>query len=125
MSEKSICPECGAKLYFGGDGRSRICETCGYKEAIQKDIPKPAELVRDLRYAAQFAQPKPEPTVFRTNVRVLLAQAKGAVQEGNREEAFFCLEKVLHADADDKQCAEAWLWLSQIYDAPAERRACL
>ena len=125
MSETNSCPECGAKLYFGGDGRSRICETCGYREAIHKEIPSPEELVRDLRYAAQFAQPGQEPGVFRTNVRVLLAQAKGAVQEGNREEAFFCLEKVLHADADDKQCAEAWLWLSQIYETPAERRACL
>lgn len=125
MAEMNVCPECGAKLYFGGDGRSRICETCGYKEAIHKDIPKPEELVRDLRYAAQFAQPGQEPSVFRSNVRLLLAQAKGAVNEGNREEAYFCLEKLLHADADDKQCAEAWLCLSQIYTAPEERRVCL
>jgi len=119
------CPECGAKLFFGGDGRSRVCEKCGYQEAIHKEIPKPEELVRDLRYAAQFTQPVQEPTVFRSNVRLLLAQAKGAVNEGNREEAYFCLEKVLHADADDKACAEAWLWLSQIYDALEDRRVCL
>ncbi|MBK8985605.1 MAG: hypothetical protein IPM39_05925 [Chloroflexi bacterium] len=125
MIQAAHCPNCGAKLVFGGDGRSRLCERCGYKETIHKQLPPPDELVRGLKFAAQFAGAAAEPHTFQNNGRLLLAQARGAVNEGARDEAYYCLEKVLHTDANDHQCAEAWLLLSQVYSAPEERRVCL
>ncbi len=125
MNTKPICPECGRGLTFAPDGRSRLCELCGYKETIQREIPPPEELVRGLRFAAQFSRGTEEPSVFRSNTRLLLVQANGAAKDGDYEEVYFCLDKLLHTDADDKVCAEAWLLLSQIYQRPEQRRVCL
>jgi DNA-directed RNA polymerase subunit RPC12/RpoP len=125
MTPKPLCPNCNRALTFAPDGRSRLCELCDYKETIHKEIPPPEELVQALRFAAHYNRSREEPSLFRSNGRLLLAQAVGAVKAGDREEAYFCLEKLLHTDADDTQCAEAWLLLSQVYERPEQRRICL
>lgn len=60
-----------------------------------------------------------------TNVYDLLVRGKAAAKAGDREEAEFFLEWVLRTDSDDEQKMEAWLWLSEISDDPAEKRAYL
>lgn len=60
-----------------------------------------------------------------TNVYDLLVRGKAAAKAGDREEAEFFLEWVLRTDSNDEQKMEAWLWLSEISDDPAEKRAYL
>lgn len=118
------CPECGHKLVFAPNGRSRLCERCDYEEAVQKKRPSAAELARAQRYWLDSiaAAGGDRRTV---GVRSLLRQGVAAAKAGDEDEAFHYLEWVLRADASEKQRAEAWLWLSQLYDDEADKRECL
>lgn len=125
MSATNRCPGCGRKLTYAPNGRSRLCEICGYQETLpEPPLPKPEELVRALNFATQINAGE-TPAFFRANTRLLLAQAIGAAKEGSRHEAYNVLEKTLRTDADDAEKAEAWFWLAELYDDPAEKRLCL
>lgn len=125
MTTPNLCPDCGRKLTFAPNGRSRLCEICGYQESLpEKPLPQPAELVRALNFAAQLGAGETA-VFFRANARLLLAQGIGAAKEGSRHEAYSALEKTLRTDADDTEKAEAWFWLAELYDDPADKRLCL
>jgi DNA-directed RNA polymerase subunit RPC12/RpoP len=47
------------------------------------------------------------------------------VKAGDLDEAYFFLEWVLRADADDSQRSQAWLWLSKLFEDESEKRLCL
>ena len=118
------CPECGRKMFFGGNGRSLQCDVCGYKQAIKKEIPPPDEIVKSLNFMAQFNQTRDDSTGSQ-GVRILMAQGVEAAKEGNIDEAYYHLEWVLRADSTDDERSEAWVWLSQIYEDAAHKRVCL
>ncbi len=118
------CPECGRQLFFGGDGRSRQCEFCGYKQTIHKPVPSPAEIARTVKYAARFTRSDAREDVS-FGVRTLLLQGIEAAKEGHAADAYYYLEWVLRSEASDAQYADAWLWLSKIYDEAADKRLCL
>ncbi|GIK57705.1 MAG: hypothetical protein BroJett015_33680 [Chloroflexota bacterium] len=61
----------------------------------------------------------------RTGVRMLLAQGVAAAKEGDLDEAYHYLGRVLRTNAEDSDKARAWLWLSQTLDDPADKRYCL
>ena len=106
------------------DGRSLHCDHCGYRQEpqIAKSHPPVAELVHAVRWAAPVLRPA---NVRATNVRDLLLRGVAAAKSGNEEEAFYYFERVLLTESSDEERAKAWLWLSGLYDDPAERRQCL
>jgi DNA-directed RNA polymerase subunit RPC12/RpoP len=57
--------------------------------------------------------------------RDLLVRGIAAAKAKDKDQARFYLEWVLRADADRQQKIEAWLWLGEISDDPAEKRDCL
>ncbi len=59
------------------------------------------------------------------SARDLLSRGIAAAKAHERDEARFYLERALRTDADRQQKAQAWLWLSEITDDPAEKRNCL
>ncbi|MCB9418646.1 MAG: hypothetical protein H6667_02490 [Ardenticatenaceae bacterium] len=121
MMSGAICAECGGRLVFAPDGRSRQCERCGWKEVVERKRPSPDEIVRTLQFTNQTEASESAAQ----GVKLRLAQGIGAVKAGDKDEAFYFLESVLHTNSSDGQRAEAWLWLSQIYDDDADKRACL
>ena len=54
--------------------------------------------------------------------RDLLVRGIAAAKAKDKDQARFYLEWVLRAEADRQQKVEAWLWLSEISDDPAEKR---
>jgi len=59
-------------------------------------------------------------------VRDLLTRGVAAAKAGEKKEARFYLEWVIRReDAEGSQRAQAYLWLSEVSDDPAERRNCL
>lgn len=62
---------------------------------------------------------------FGSNARSLLTRGIAAAKAGDGEEARFYLEWVLMTDASQDQQMEAWLWLSEVSDDPAEKRGYL
>ncbi len=59
------------------------------------------------------------------SARDLLIRGIAAAKAQDKDEARFYLEWALRTDADRQQKAEAWLWLSEISDDPADKRNCL
>lgn len=59
------------------------------------------------------------------SARDLLNRGIAAARAKDEDEARFYLDWVLRIDADREQKAQAWLWLSEIADDPAEKRNCL
>jgi DNA-directed RNA polymerase subunit RPC12/RpoP len=55
----------------------------------------------------------------------LLVRGIAAAREGEKVEARDYLERLLNTNADTRQQAEAWLWLAEISENPAEERNCL
>lgn len=128
MSDSTVqdnkCPDCGRQMFFGGDGRSLMCDVCGYKQAIKKEIPPPDEIVRSLKFLTQFSRGDDDSTGSQ-GVRILMAQGVAAAKEKKLEDAYYFLEWILRADSTDEQCAEAWVWLSEIYEDATDKRVCL
>ncbi|MBK9052536.1 MAG: hypothetical protein IPL78_16985 [Chloroflexi bacterium] len=48
------CPTCGGPLYFSGDGRTLVCERCGYRH--QNAAAPTPNRIRDLEAAVRFSQ---------------------------------------------------------------------
>ncbi|MEX0787440.1 MAG: hypothetical protein WD040_01440, partial [Anaerolineales bacterium] len=59
------------------------------------------------------------------SVRDLLVRGVAAAKGGSHKEARFFLEWVLQRDAPQDIHVDAWWWLSQVADDPAEKRRCL
>lgn len=118
---RTICVACGGRLVFAPDGRSRACERCGWQEVVERQRPSAAEVVRTLQLAGHYETGETDSE----GVKLRLAQGIAAAKAGDKDEAFYYLERVLQTNASDAQRAEAWLWLSQIYDEDADRRICL
>lgn len=59
------------------------------------------------------------------SARDLLVRGIAAAKAREIEEARFYLEWVLRTDANRQQQIEAWWWLSEISEDPAEKRDCL
>ncbi len=123
MSAK-ICPKCHTPLVFTPDGRARICERCGYREAAQtasQARPSVAELARALA-DRRVVRRRDDSSI---SPHSLVGIGRNAVKAGNKDEAFYYLKQALQADPSPQEGALAWVWLSQVYDDPAEKRACL
>lgn len=58
-------------------------------------------------------------------VRDLLVRGIAAAKGGSKQEARFFLEWVLRREAPQEIHVDAWWWLSQVADDPAEKRRCL
>jgi DNA-directed RNA polymerase subunit RPC12/RpoP len=59
------------------------------------------------------------------SARDLLSRGIAAAKAKDKEEARFYLQWMLRIDADRQQKAQAWLWLSEVAEEPAEKRNCL
>lgn len=118
------CPKCRNKLVYAPDGRGRICERCGYREVVSHAFPAAAELGRAQRLLSQAANRADHQKL--TTLRLTFQQGIGALKAGERDEAYSHLQRVIMSgDADDRMRAEAWLYLSQLYEDPADKRECL
>ncbi len=116
------CPECNGRLVFSADGRFRQCERCSHKITVERQRETPQELMRLQQFSVDesgFAN------VRTAGVRELLREGVAAAKAGNKDEAFHYLTWVLRTDSSEKQQAQAWLWLSEVYEEPADRRHCL
>ena len=121
------CPTCGGPLYFSGDGRTLVCERCGYRHQ-NAAAPKPNR-IRDLEAAVRFSQQlsrdMDRSSPFQQNLRVWLAAGLGAAKEKKADEAYEYLSKVVQAaHATDEERIEAWLGLSTTCEGE-EKRLCL
>lgn len=123
MIDSNLCPHCGkGQLYFSGDGRARECERCGHRIPI---VP-PTRSVQELRELASYRfDSERVDDIGRAGTRLLLAQGIAAAKEGDLDEAYHYLGRVLRAPAEDADKTRAWLWLSQTFDNPADKRYCL
>ncbi|WP_420627760.1 NADH pyrophosphatase zinc ribbon domain-containing protein [Candidatus Leptofilum sp.] len=122
MNDSNQCPECGGRLVFSADGRSRQCEQCNHHITVERQRESPQELMRLQQFSAGeggFAN------VRTAGVRELLRQGVAATKAGDKDEAFHYLSWVLRTDSSEKQQAQAWLWLSEVYEKPAQKRHCL
>jgi hypothetical protein len=116
------CPECDGRLVFSADGRFRQCERCDFQQTVVRQRETPQELM----YLQQFsAEESGFATVRTAGVRELVRQGMAAAKSGDVDEAFHYLTWVLRTDSNEKQQAQAWLWLSEVYEEPAEKRHCL
>jgi hypothetical protein len=119
-SDGRICPECNARLYYGGNGRSLQCDRCDYR--------RPVSLTRsyNMRYLAlnQMIDATPG-REGASQARSLLSLGIAAVKAGDMDEAYHYLERVIIGRAAPNEQARAWLWLSQVCDDPADKRECL
>ncbi|MEZ4590038.1 MAG: hypothetical protein R3D55_02675 [Chloroflexota bacterium] len=121
-SSSNQCPECGGRLVFAADGRSRQCERCSHKLSVVRQRETPQELMRLQQFSVDesgFAN------VRTAGVRELLRQGTAAAKAGDKDEAFHYLSWVLRTDSSEQQQAQAWLWLSEVYEATEDKRHCL
>lgn len=125
MTDSTKCPQCGRELVFSGDGRFRLCERCGYKQALERPRRSAKELVQEQKFRFTLADSPKVADSRANNVRELLASGIAAAKAGDADEAYFFLEWVLRASAADADQAKAWLWLSRVYQQPADQRECL
>lgn len=118
------CPNCdNGRLFFTPDGRSRVCEACGHRVAVAQKRRSARDLL-DYR-PPRIATADEERRFGAAGVRALLAQGIGAAKAGDFDEAYYALSRVLRTETTNDERAKAWLWLSQIFDDPAEKRLCL
>ncbi len=123
MKNQQICPDCGTKMAFAPDGRGLLCERCGYKQETKRQLPPAKELSQAQKLLNMYARSNAEKE---TSLRISLRQGVGAIKEKDLDEAFFHLERViLSADTGEAMRAEAWLWLSELYSDPENKRECL
>ncbi len=122
------CPDCNTPLVFSGDGRSRLCESCGYRKEKSdlKPLASPEEIVRDRKYREQHTNSNFETRrsqMMRT--RSLLKQGIGAIKSNQPRTAHHYLSKIIRQGGTPQTEIAAWLWLSEAYTDPAHKRASL
>ncbi|MFQ5422312.1 MAG: hypothetical protein ACE5EY_18345, partial [Anaerolineae bacterium] len=122
MSKSRNCPDCGREMFFTGDGRALVCDVCGHRQEIKRRRRTPQELAANQIFDEEYGD---DPASFRSNARDLLGQGVAAAKAGDVDEALFYLGWVLRTDSSAKEQAQAWLWLSQVYEELADKRFCL
>lgn len=120
--DKRICPECSSKMSFDGTGYNLICDRCGYQKSTGK--------AKEKRTLAKFkiVRSLTRPSGGRddgASDRIILQAGIAAFKEGRLHEACDNFEKLLLTTPSRENEAEAWYYLSQIYEDPAEKRECL
>lgn len=123
MSPTRQCPNCQRPLFFSGNGRSLICETCDYTQMIQKATPslKELEYIQTMRNQYDHLNKKEGQTA----ARIRLAEGKEMVQNGRVADAFDALVFVLKSRSTELERGKAWYWLSHLFDQTEEKRRCL
>ena len=122
-TKTNICPECQSKLFFSGNGRSLVCERCGYSESIEKPLPSVKELTYAQSLRDQYDHLNDEDG--NVNARIRLADGRELLRNGNKTDAYDAFAFVLKTKSSDVERAEAWHGLSQIFEEPEEKRSCL
>ena len=125
MTDARICPNCESKLYFMPDGRSLYCERCNYRQEVPSENRPSAIDIIDLIKTLAFLANRPVASQTATNMRDFLARGVAAAKVGDREEAFYYLERLLYMNPDDETKMRAWFWLSEIVDDFEQKRLCL
>lgn len=123
MNKRPLCPKCAQKMVFAPDGRGLLCERCGYRHVVARELPSAKELSRAQKLLNIYTRADAEKE---TSLRISLRQGIGAVKEKDYDEAFSHLKRViLSPDASGETRAEAWFWLSEVYADVADKRECL
>lgn len=122
QDNSKICPQCGRSMVFSADGSRLICERCDTSQPVSRRRRTPAEIGRDQRYTPSAGETSAK---FRGSARGLLLQGIASVKSGDLDQAYFYLEWVLRTDCTEREQAEAWLWLSDVYEDSAQQRECL
>jgi DNA-directed RNA polymerase subunit RPC12/RpoP len=116
-TEARQCPTCGQRLYFSSDGRSLLCDACGHRQAVKGARRRPQEIARQRQELGQWRSGE--------DGRTLLSLGIAAAKAGDQDEAHYYLEQALRVPASESDQALAWIWLSEGYDQPADKRECL
>lgn len=121
-SSTNTCPDCSIRLSFSGDGRTLLCERCGYSQLLSKaTIKHTLAQFKRLR----FFQGGLSTSATAVSTRLLLQEGIAAAKEERHNEACDYFEKIILTNPPREDEAEAWYWLSQLYEDPAEKRECL
>ncbi len=125
----STCPDCQSPLVFSANGRLRICESCGYKQKLEidsKPLPSPEQILRDRRYREQHVVEAIDDERNRMmRSRDLLTRGVAAIKVDEHREAHRHFSKLIRQGSTEAIEVKAWLWLSQTYTDPDDKRACL
>ena len=125
MSDVKTCPNCQRRLYFAADGRSLVCEKCGYNQLVVQSAPK-RPTVAQLIHSVQWIAPDTRISAAHSApIEELIARGAAAVKDGDDDRAFSYLERALFMESGYEERAQVWLWLSKIYHEPSEKRQCL
>lgn len=124
MTQENRCPTCQSPLYFAPDGRSRLCERCGYRQPIQRKQPFSVRELEGLQTLRSQHEHLDE-TRDRSSARIRLSEGKTALHENRPVDAYFALSFLLKARSTEAERAEAWFLLSQLFDEDADKRRCL
>lgn len=122
-TQANLCPDCNRQLFFSGNGRSLICERCGYSQPTQREKPsiKALEYAQSLRMQYDHLDDEDG----RSSARIRVAEGKELVRMGKLDDAYDALTWVLKSQSSDMERANAWYWLSHVFEEPADKRACL
>ena len=121
FSPKNDCPKCGQSvLYFSADGLARVCENCDYQEAVPSKQSYPQTLLRQVEAKRSGAYQS-----SRVGSRALLTEGISAIKSGKVDEGSSSLLLVLQTSSDSITLAEAWFWLSEVFEAPQDKQTCL
>lgn len=117
-NQDRTCPDCGFQLSFSGDGSALVCDRCGHRRDLGRVAERPT--LADFRQTQRLGH-----RLNTSNVRGMLRHGIAAAKAEDWREAAKYLETVLLSkpDADDEM--DAWLWLSTVYEDPADKRECL
>ena len=141
------CPNCGKQMVFSGDGRSLVCEQCHHQKKLthnpdpEKDSPQ--AILAEMKYRERhFGQRHEDLNRYNAgdplsnasmvaqtrrdgNLRDLVVRGIAAAKHKEMDEARFYLAKALRNGVSDNLESRAWLWLSETYTDPADKRFCL
>ncbi|MEM7336808.1 MAG: hypothetical protein AAF490_32345 [Chloroflexota bacterium] len=122
-TNKQTCPDCNRQLFFSGNGRSLICEYCGFQKPIERPNPSVKDLEHAQRLRSQYGHL--EDADGRSEARIRVAEGKQLVLNGRLNDAYDALSWVLKHQSSDIERANAWYWLSHVFEDIEEKRVCL
>lgn len=120
--KRNICPQCQQQMVYSPDGSRLVCERCQTTLPVSRRRRTPSEIGQDQLFTPFAGESAAK---FRGSARGLLVQGIASVKSGDLDEAYFYLEWVLRTDCSEREQAEAWLWLSDVYEERDEQRECL